>query len=131
MLLAHTSGLGNLAAFAPAKKMHLQLKPGTRYLYSGDGINLVQLLVEQQKRRPLDQLMQEAIFTPLGMTRTGMIDREKFAANVADRYDAAEKVRAQTRRFPARGAGSMTASATDLGRFASPSSESIHSINSR
>jgi len=119
MLLAHTAGLGNLAAFAPDKKMHLQFKPGTRYLYSGDGINLVQFLVEQHQRRPLDLLMQEALFTPLGMTRTGLIYREEFAANVADRYDAAEKFRAQTRRFPARGAGSMTTSAEDLGRFAS------------
>ena len=32
--------------------------------------------------------MQEALFTPLGMTRTGIIYRTEFAANVADRYDA-------------------------------------------
>ena len=105
MLLAHTSGLGNLAMFAPDKKMHLYFKPGTRYLYSGDGLNLVQLAIEQKKGRPLDQLMQEALFTPLGMSRTGIIYRPEFAANVADRYDAAGTFRAQTRRFPARAAG--------------------------
>jgi CubicO group peptidase (beta-lactamase class C family) len=119
MLLAHTSGLANFAFIEPDKQMHLHFPPGTQYRYSGEGINLVQFLVEQQKRRPLDQLMQEALFTPLGMTRTGMIYRTEFAANVADRYDAEGKFRAQTRRFPARGAGSMTTSAEDLGRFAS------------
>jgi CubicO group peptidase (beta-lactamase class C family) len=119
MLLAHTSGLGNLAMFAPDKKMHLHFKPGTQYLYSGDGLNLVQLAIEQQKGQLLDRLMQDAIFGPLGMTRTGIIYQTRFAEDVADRYDAAEKFRAQTRRFPARAAGSMTTSAEDLARFAS------------
>jgi len=119
MLLAHTSGLANFAFLEPDKKMRLQFQPGTQYRYSGEGINLVQFLVEQHKQRPLDQLMQEALFTPLGMTRTGMIYRKEFAENVADRHDAGGKFVAQTRRFPARAGGSMTTSAEDLGRFAS------------
>ena len=119
MLLAHTSGLGNLAMFAPDKKMHLYFRPGTRYTYSGDGLNLIQLAIEQQKGRLLDQLMQDALFTPLGMTRTGIIYRTEFADNVADRYNADGSFRAQTRRFPARAAGSMTTSAEDIARFVS------------
>jgi CubicO group peptidase (beta-lactamase class C family) len=119
MLLAHTSGLGNLAMFAPDKKMRLHFKPGTAYTYSGDGLNLVQLAIEQKKGRPLDQLMQDAIFGPLAMTRTGIIYRTEFADNVADRYNADGSFRAQTKRFPARAAGSMTTSAEDLARFAS------------
>jgi CubicO group peptidase (beta-lactamase class C family) len=118
MLLAHTSGLANFAFLEPDKKMHLHFKPGTRYLYSGEGINLVQFVIEQKKGRPLDQLMQEMLFTPLGMAHTGLIYRTEFAANVADRYDADEHFLAKTQRFPARAAGSMTTSAEDLGRFA-------------
>jgi CubicO group peptidase (beta-lactamase class C family) len=119
MLLSHTSGLGNFAAIEPDKKMHLHFKPGTQFLYSGEGINLVQFVIEEQKKKPLDKLMQEAIFTPLGMTRTGIIYRQEFEANVADRYDVDEKFRSKTQRFPARAAGSMTTSAEDLARFAS------------
>ena len=119
MLLAHTSGLANFASIEPDKKMHLRFKPGTQYLYSGEGINLVQFVIEQQKHRPLDQLMQESLFTPLGMTRTALIYNERFADNVADRIDANEHFHAKTQRFPARGAGSMTSSAEDLARFAS------------
>jgi CubicO group peptidase (beta-lactamase class C family) len=118
MLLSHSSGLQNFAAIEPDKKMHLHFKPGTQFLYSGEGINLVQFLIEQQKKRPLDQLMQEALFTPLRMTRTGIIYRTEFAEDVADRYDVEEKFLSQTKRFPARGAGSMTTSAKDLARFA-------------
>jgi CubicO group peptidase (beta-lactamase class C family) len=119
MLLSHTSGLANFAAIEPDKKMHLHFKPGTQFLYSGEGINLVQFVIEEQKKKPLDVLMQEAIFGPLGMTRTGIIYRQEFEANVADRYDLNEKFRSQTKRFPARAAGSMTTSAEDMSRFAS------------
>jgi CubicO group peptidase (beta-lactamase class C family) len=119
MLLAHTTGLGNLSMFEPDRKLHLHFPPGTRYSYSGDGLNLVQLAIEQQKGQLLDRLMQDAIFGPLGMTRTGIIYQARFADNVADRFDAAGKFHAQTRRFPARAAGSMTSSADDLARFLS------------
>ena len=118
MLLSHSSGLKNFVTNEPDKKLHLHFKPGTQFLYSGEGINLVQFVIEQARGRPLDELMQEALFTPLGMTRTGIIYRTEFAADVADRYDLEGKFRSQTKRFPARGAGSMTTSAEDLARFA-------------
>jgi CubicO group peptidase (beta-lactamase class C family) len=118
MLLSHTSGLLNFAYLEPDKKLHLHFKPGTKFNYSGEGINLVQFVIEQKKQKPLDQLMQDAFFTPLEMKRTGLIYRQEFEGNVADRFDLHGKFRAKTRRFPARGAGSMTTSAQDLARFA-------------
>jgi CubicO group peptidase (beta-lactamase class C family) len=118
MLLAHTSGLLNFAFLEPDKKLHLHFKPSTKFSYSGEGINLVQFVIEQQKHKPLDQLMQEALFRPLRMDRTGIIYRQEFEANVADRFDINGTFRAKTRRFPARGAGSMSTSAEDLARFA-------------
>ena len=119
MLLSHSSGLANFAFIEPDKRMHLRFKPGSQFLYSGEGINLVQFVIEQKFHKPLDQLMQQAIFDPPGMTRTGIIYRTEFAADVADRYDLNEKFRSQTKRFPARGAGSMTTSAGDLAKFTS------------
>jgi CubicO group peptidase (beta-lactamase class C family) len=117
MLLSHSSGLANFAFIEPDKKMHLHFKPGTQFLYSGEGINLVQLVIEQKKGKPLNELMQDAIFGPLGMTQTGLIYKQEFAANVADRYDLNEKFRSETKRFPAHGAGSMSTSVDDLGKF--------------
>ena len=119
MLLSHSSGLANFAFIEPDKKMHLHFKPGTQFLYSGEGFNLVQFLIENKMQKPLDQLMQRALFDPLGMTRTGIIYRTEFADDVADRYDLNEKFRSETKRFPARAAGSMTSSADDLAKFAS------------
>jgi CubicO group peptidase (beta-lactamase class C family) len=118
MLLSHSSGLANFAFIEPDKKMHLHFKPGTQFLYSGEGINLVQFVVEQKFHKPLDVLMQQAIFDPLGMVRTGLIYRTEFADDVADRFDMNASFHAQTRRFPARAAGSMTTSVDDLTAFA-------------
>jgi CubicO group peptidase (beta-lactamase class C family) len=119
MLLAHSSGLANFAFLESDKKMHLQFKPGTQFRYSGEGINLVQFVIEQKKGKPLESLMNDAIFAPLEMGRTGLIYRQEFEANVADRYNTDEGFISQTKRFPARAAGSMTTSAEDLARFAS------------
>ena len=119
ILLAHSSGLLNFASLEPDQKMRLHFAPGTRYSYSGEGLNLVQFVIEQKKGQPLDQLMQAALFTPLGMKRTGIIYRPEFVENVADRYNASEGFISKTQRFPARAGGSMTSSAEDLARFVS------------
>jgi len=117
MLLSHSSGLANFASIEPDKKMRLRFDPGTQFLYSGEGINLVQFVIEQQKHAPIDELMQAALFTPLGMKQTGMIYRHDFDANLADRFDRNGAFRSQTHRFPARAAGNMATSANDLALF--------------
>jgi len=117
MLLSHTSGLANFATLEPDKKMHLHFTPGSRYAYSGEGLNLLQFVIELRMNQPLDVLMQNAIFTPLGMRQTSLVWNPAFGGNVADRYDEDGKFIAHTRRDRARGAGSMTTSANDLALF--------------
>jgi CubicO group peptidase (beta-lactamase class C family) len=73
MLLSHTSGLANFAFFEPDKKMHLHYAPGSRFAYSGEGLNLLQFVIEQREHKPLEELMQQAIFTPLEMRHTSMV----------------------------------------------------------
>jgi CubicO group peptidase (beta-lactamase class C family) len=117
MLLSHSSGLANFSYYEPDKKMHLHFKPGTGFQYSGEGFNLVQFLIEKKMHKPVDELMQDTLFTPLGMPRTGLIYRKDFEGDVADRYDRSEKFIAETKRSPARAAGSMSTSAADLAKF--------------
>jgi CubicO group peptidase (beta-lactamase class C family) len=118
MLLSHTSGLANFAWLEPDSLMRLHGAPGARYRYSGEGINLVQFLVEQRLGQPLDTLMRAALFAPLGMTRTSLTFRPEFAADIADRFGPDGRFLARTRRNPARAAGSMTSTAEDLAAFA-------------
>lgn len=117
MLLSHTSGLGNFAIFEPDSVMHLHHDPGTAYRYSGEGLNVLQLALEERLGAPLPALMDSAIFRPLGLSRTAVAYRSEFEPDMADRFGAEEQFLAKTRRN-ARAAGSMTSSAEDLAQFA-------------
>lgn len=66
MLLQHTAGLPNWASGT----LRFEGTPGTRWAYSGEGYVLLQRAVEAVMRRPLDEVMQELVFTPLGMGRS-------------------------------------------------------------
>ncbi|MGH7227270.1 MAG: serine hydrolase domain-containing protein, partial [Gemmataceae bacterium] len=116
ILLSHTSGLANFADLEPDKKLHLHFEPGTRFAYSGDGLNILQVAVEEKLGEPLDTAMQQALFAPLGMNRTSMVWRAGFLANNALRYDARGKFIAATRRYEPRAAGSMSTTVNDLRR---------------
>jgi CubicO group peptidase (beta-lactamase class C family) len=118
MLLSHSSGLLNFATMEPDGVMRLHDIPGTRYRYSGEGINLLQFVIEQRFGQPLDTLVQSAIFDPLNMQRTSLSFRPHFAEDIADRFGPDGRFLAKTRRSPARAAGSMTSTAEDLATFA-------------
>ena len=54
MLLNHTAGFANLRALEPGGKIQIHFAPGTRYAYSGQGIQLLQLVVESATKTPLE-----------------------------------------------------------------------------
>lgn len=117
MLLAHTSGLANFADFEPDKKLHLHFPPGTRFAYSGEGLNLLQFAIEELQPAAINIGMQRDLFGPLGMRHTGMVWRPEFDADAALRYDAKGGLIGATHRDKPRAAGSMTTTVDDLGRF--------------
>jgi CubicO group peptidase (beta-lactamase class C family) len=116
-MLTHSSGLANFSWLEPDHKMHLHFDPGTRFAYSGEGLNILQVALEQRLHEPLEVAMQREIFAPLGMKQTGMVWRPEFDANTALRYDARGGLIGATHHDHARGAGSMTTSVHDLARF--------------
>src|SRR5271157_4576966 len=61
ILLSHTSGFPNWRAFEDGRKLKIHFDPGTRYAYSGEGIDLAQLVVETATGKSLTELMQEKL----------------------------------------------------------------------
>jgi serine beta-lactamase-like protein LACTB len=61
---------GVVPALAIFKDDTLRARPGTRYLYSTYGFNLVSASVEGASGEPFLTYMQRHVFAPLGMTRT-------------------------------------------------------------
>lgn len=114
-LLAHTAGMsqGGFADFhlgddiptpieslngekLPRYKQPIRslFTPDTNWQYSGGGYVIVQIVLEDITGKPLQQLAQEMIFTPLNMQHTTMFQNgsDQFLTNVAKVHDANQQV---------------------------------------
>ena len=117
MLLSHTSGFANFRGAEEDGKLKIHFEPGSKFAYSGEGINLLQMVVETITKEPLEQLMQKHVFQPLGMTRTSMVWQDRFESNYASNYDEDGKLQAPPKWHETFAAGSMLTTVSDLSRF--------------
>jgi CubicO group peptidase (beta-lactamase class C family) len=112
-LLSHTAGFNNARYFDDDHRLVIHFQPGTRYSYGSEGYNLLQLVVESRTGLSTEQLMQERVFRPLGMTRTSMVWQDSFATDHANGYDEYGRSLGIQRRKTAQAAGSMQTAITD------------------
>jgi len=113
MLLSHTAGFPNWRAFEDDRKLHLHFEPGSRYAYSGEGIDLLQLIVEVVTNKSTGDLMQDRIFTPLNMTRTSMTWQPRFESDFANGYDEYGRSLGPQKREHPDAAGSLLTTVSD------------------
>jgi len=117
MLLSHTAGFPNWRAFEDDRKLKIHFEPGSRYAYSGEGIDLLHLVVEVVTDKALEGLMQQYVFQPLQMSRTSMIWLDKFDNDFASGYDEYGRSLGPDKRQHADAAGSMTTTVRDFAKF--------------
>jgi CubicO group peptidase (beta-lactamase class C family) len=117
ILLNHTTGFQNFRFINPDGKLDFKFDPGTRYAYSGEGINLLQFVLETGIGLDVGQEMQRRVFDRFGMKRTSMTWREDFAPNYADGYNEHGKREPHDRRGSVRAAGSMDTTIEDYAKF--------------
>jgi hypothetical protein len=114
MALSHTTGLPNVRYIMPEGKLSILFPPGSRHSYSGEGIGLLQMVVEEVTGRGLEELAQEKIFQPLGMNRTSYIWQSEFEANCACPHDTYGRQRGWKLQETRAGAGgSLVTTASD------------------
>ncbi|CAN5217103.1 hypothetical protein BH10PSE4_BH10PSE4_07590 [soil metagenome] len=118
MLLTHSSGLADQRFYDPDNRLRFKLEPGARYAYSGEGINLLQFVIEESLPLKVGDEMRRRIFAPLGMTRSSMVWRDDFAANLADGYKADGSFEEHDGRGSVKAAGSLDTSIHDLALLA-------------
>jgi CubicO group peptidase (beta-lactamase class C family) len=99
------------------RKLRIHFEPGSRFAYSGEGIDLLQLVVETIKKKPLDELMQDRVFQPLGMSRTSMVWQDRFETDYASGYDEYGRSLGPQKRKTPDAAGSMQTTVGDFARF--------------
>ncbi|MGH8446509.1 MAG: serine hydrolase domain-containing protein [Solimonas sp.] len=121
-LLSHTSGFPNFRYFTPQgyqadAKLAFDADPGSRFGYSGEGINLMQFVIEQGLGFDVGTLMQQRVFDRFGMDRSSMVWREDFAANLAIGYDEAGAPLGHKQRQSVRAAGSLDTTPADYAKL--------------
>jgi CubicO group peptidase (beta-lactamase class C family) len=122
MCLTHSTGFNNFWFVEPDQKLRIHFDPGTRYSYSGEGLILLQFVIEHGRKAQGLGLdlgdLTNANFTRLGMTRTSLVWRPDFAANLADGWNDQGQPQPHDHRSKVRVAGSMDTTISDLPRFA-------------
>ena len=123
--LTHSTGFSNFWFIEPDQKLRLHFEPGTRYSYSGEGFILMQFVIEHGRKTQGLGLdvgdLAKANFDRLAMTRTSLVWREDFAANLADGWNDQGQPQEHDQRSKVRAAGSndvrSEAGFADLVRF--------------
>ena len=117
MLLSHRSGLPNLSATEPGGKIRLHFDPGSRFAYSGIGIDLLQFVLERGLGLDIEAELSLRVFEPMAMRRTSMRWQASSADNQADGYTSTGQARIHPRRQRAAAASSMETTLEDCARF--------------
>jgi CubicO group peptidase (beta-lactamase class C family) len=117
IVLSHSTGFPNWRFLTPDGKLEFLFPPGTRHGYSGEGIALLQMVVQEITGENLETLAQEKVFGPLGMDRTSYVWQEAFEDDHARPHDTYGRAKALQRRHEADAAGSMVTTAGDYARL--------------
>lgn len=117
ILLTHSAGFANFAFLEPDGKLRFHFDPGTRYAYSGEGLILLQFVLERGLGLDVGEEMQRRVFDRFGMANTSMIWRPDFASNLADGWRADGSVEPHDERSTVRAAGSMDTTIADMAKL--------------
>lgn len=102
-LLTHTSGIPDYTGFtdfittmdipvsvdglvAEFMDKPLEFEPGSQFAYSNSGYVLLGAIIEKVSGESYGDYLKEHIFKPLGMERTGYLDKSNFSSDVAVGY---------------------------------------------
>jgi len=121
MALTHSTGFPNFWWDEPDQKLRIHFDPGSTYSYSGEGLILLQFVIENGRKDKglgldLGKLTQ-ASFDRLGMTRTSLQWRPDFRPNLADGFNDKGEAGPHDERSKVRVAGSMDTTIADLSKF--------------
>ncbi len=117
MCLTHTTGFPNWRWFEADKKLKIKFEPGTSYSYSGEGLYLLQFVIEQITGKDYETISQERVFKPLGMTTTSQVWQTRFDTNICCGHNAKGEPYELMKWKEASAGGSMSTSFEDFTKF--------------
>ncbi len=119
MCLTHTTGLPNWRSIEPDDKLRFHFEPGERYSYSGEGMVLLQIVVQRITGKPLEQLAQEEVFGPYGMTSSSYQWQPRYEGVYATGHRADGTTYPRDKDNAPRAPSTLETTPEDMTRFAS------------
>jgi CubicO group peptidase (beta-lactamase class C family) len=121
MCLTHSTGFSNFWFIEPDQKLQIHFDPGTHFSYSGEGMILLQFVIEHGSKAQGLGLdlgdLTKSNFDRLGMTRTSLVWHNGQDPNVADGWNDQGQPQPHEKRSKVRVAGSMNTTISDLSKF--------------
>ena len=117
MCLTHTTGFPNWRWFEADKKLKFKFEPGTRYSYSGEGLYLLQFVIEQLTGQDYETISQERVFQKLGMATTSHVWQSRFDSSICYGHNAKGETYELMKWKEASAGGSMSTTLKDFTKF--------------
>ena len=117
MSMSHSTGLPGWRWFEPDQKLHIHFEPGSQFSYSGEGMTLLQVVIEKMTGETLDQLMQKHVFGPLGMSMSSYTWQPRFESDYAVGHMTDGKVYEKDKDNAARAPSTLETTTDDYARF--------------
>ncbi|MXR69886.1 serine hydrolase domain-containing protein [Shewanella insulae] len=92
--------------------------PGESEYYSGGGMTVLQLLMEDTSEQPFSQLMQQLILKPLNMKQSSFEQPNELQDQIAKGYDSQQTmIEGGYHLYPEKAAAGLWSTPTDLAKF--------------
>ena len=115
MCLAHTSGFANWRT--PQFEIQTFHEPGQKHRYSGEGFVYLQVVLEKLTGRGLNELVEQRIFSPLGMDKSAFFWKPEYQDNVALGHNSSGMPYEKDIDNEPRGASTLETTAADYTKF--------------
>jgi CubicO group peptidase (beta-lactamase class C family) len=118
LILSHQTGFPNWRWMTSNKKLNFQFDPGTKYQYSGEGMEYLREALENKFKKSLQQLANELIFAPLKMNDTRYVwDKNIDISRLAIGYDKDGKAYETVKNKTPNAADDLLTTIEDYGKF--------------
>ncbi|WP_291287819.1 class A beta-lactamase-related serine hydrolase [Flavobacterium sp.] len=118
IILSHQTGFPNWRFMNKSGKLDFKFKPGTKYQYSGEGLEYLRRALEKKFHKTLDQLAGELVFKPLKMNDTQLVWNDKIdLSRYAIGYDNKGNAYEPTKNKTANAADDLLTTIEDYGTF--------------
>ena len=114
MALSHRTGFPN---WRRKKPLSIIFEPGSKFSYSGEGYMYLQKVVEKLTGKPLETIVKEKVFIPLGMSNSRFVWDDSMAKNLASGYSRSGEPKRKWKPATAWAAGSLHTTAEDYAKF--------------